>query len=73
MHDLAIRNGRIADGTGAPTFVGDIAVTDGVITEVGEVSGNATRVVDADGVHPHSLSESPLVYTSPARTFMLMT
>ncbi|MFN8026078.1 MAG: amidohydrolase family protein [Acidimicrobiia bacterium] len=50
MHDLVIRNGRIADGTGAPTFVGDVAVTDGVITEVGEVSGNATRVVDADGL-----------------------
>ena len=42
MPDLIIRNGRIADGTGAPTFVGDIAVTDGVITEVGHVEGNAT-------------------------------
>ena len=50
MPDLIIRNGRIADGTGAPTFVGDIAVTDGVITEVGDVAGNATRVVDADGL-----------------------
>ena len=50
MHDLIIRNGRIADGTGAPTFVGDIAVTDGIITEVGKVDGTATRVVDAEGL-----------------------
>lgn len=33
-HDLVIRNAAIVDGTGAPIRHGDVAVTDGVITEV---------------------------------------
>ena len=31
MHDLVIRNGRIVDGSGAPAFVGDVAIDAGVI------------------------------------------
>ena len=50
MHDLVIRNGTIVDGTGAERFVGDVAVTDGVITAVGVVEGEATRVIDATGL-----------------------
>ena len=42
MADLIIRNGTIVDGTGAPAVQGDVEVTDGVITAVGEVAGNAT-------------------------------
>ncbi len=49
MHDLVIRNGTIVDGTGAPPVVGDVAITDGVITAVGEVTGEAAREVDATG------------------------
>ena len=26
MHDIVIRNGTIVDGTGAPSFVGDVAI-----------------------------------------------
>ncbi len=50
MHDLVVRNGRIVDGTGAPAFAGDVAVTDGRITEVGAVDGAARRTIDADGI-----------------------
>jgi N-acyl-D-aspartate/D-glutamate deacylase len=50
MSDLVIRNGTIVDGTGAPPFVGDVAVTGGTITEVGEVDGAGRREVDADGL-----------------------
>ena len=50
MHDLVIRGGTIADGSGKPTRVGDIAVDGGVITAVGEVDGGAKRVIDADGL-----------------------
>ena len=49
MHDLVIRGGTIADGSGKPTRVGDIAVDGSVITAVGEVDGGAKRVIDADG------------------------
>jgi N-acyl-D-amino-acid deacylase len=50
MHDLIIKNGLIADGTGAPSFRGDVAVDGGVIVEVGQVSGPARRTLDAEGL-----------------------
>ncbi len=50
MHDLLIKSARIADGTGAPAYVGDVAVKDGHIAEVGKVSGQARRTIDADGL-----------------------
>ena len=37
MADLVIRNGLIVDGTGAPGIVGDIAITAGVLTQVGGI------------------------------------
>ena len=46
--DLVIRGGTVVDGTGAPGFAADVAVTDGVISEIGSgLSGD--RVLDADG------------------------
>jgi N-acyl-D-aspartate/D-glutamate deacylase len=50
MHDLIIRGGTVVDGTGAPSIIGDIAVTDGIVTEVGDVGGPAHREVDASGL-----------------------
>ncbi len=50
MTDLVIRNGTIVDGTGAPPYVGDVAVTGSAITAVGDVVGRGTREVDADGL-----------------------
>ena len=50
--DLVIRGGTIVDGTGAPPYVGDVAVTDGKITAVGpslRVSG--VREINASGKH----------------------
>jgi len=47
--DLVIRNGRIVDGSGAPAYLGDVAVKDGRIAQVGQVSGRAAREVDAHG------------------------
>ncbi len=49
MHDLVIRGGKIADGSGKQASTGDIAVSDGKITEVGRVAGEARREIDADG------------------------
>ncbi|MBI3249163.1 MAG: amidohydrolase family protein [Deltaproteobacteria bacterium] len=49
-YDLLIEDARICDGTGTATFHGSVAVKDGKIVEVGEVSGSATRIVSADGL-----------------------
>ena len=49
MHDLTVTNATIVDGTGAAAIQGDVAVTDGTITEVGRVDGPARRTIDAEG------------------------
>jgi N-acyl-D-aspartate/D-glutamate deacylase len=50
--DLLIRGARISDGTGLPSFVGDVEVRDGRITQVGHVPSGASAalVIDADGL-----------------------
>ena len=50
MHELVIRGGNIVDGTGAPCFVGDVAIDDGVITAVGVIDEPGEREVDATGL-----------------------
>ena len=50
MHDLVIKGGRVVDGTGAPERTADIAISDGVVTDVGRVSGAARQELDADGL-----------------------
>jgi N-acyl-D-aspartate/D-glutamate deacylase len=49
-YDLIIRNGTIVDGLGGEPFVGDVAVTDGIIAAVGTVDGEAAREIDATGL-----------------------
>jgi len=49
QYDLVVRGGTIVDGTGAPRFVGDVAVQDGVIVAVGEVAGEGREEIDATG------------------------
>jgi len=50
MHDLVIRNGKIVDGTGAPAFVGDLAIDGDVIASVGGHAGAGHREIDASGL-----------------------
>jgi N-acyl-D-amino-acid deacylase len=50
MHDLVIRNGKIVDGTGKPSFIGDVAIDNGKITSVGGKAGAARREIDATGL-----------------------
>jgi N-acyl-D-aspartate/D-glutamate deacylase len=49
-YDLIIRNGTIVDGLGGEPFVGDVAVSNGVIAAVGVVDGDAAREIDATGL-----------------------
>jgi N-acyl-D-aspartate/D-glutamate deacylase len=48
-HDIVIRGGTVVDGTGAPQRTADVAISNGVIVEVGMVSGRGHREVDASG------------------------
>jgi N-acyl-D-aspartate/D-glutamate deacylase len=48
--DLVIRNGTLADGSGAPVRRADIAVTGERITAVGGQIGRGRREIDADGL-----------------------
>ena len=51
MFDLKITGGTIVDGTGRPKFVGDVAVTGGVIVAIGpSIEGDASEVIDASGL-----------------------
>ena len=47
---LIVRNGLIVDGTGGNPFVGDIKIVNGLIAQVGSVSGPADREIDAKGL-----------------------
>ena len=49
-YDLIIRGGRIVDGSGMPGFRGDIGVRGGRIAAIGKITGEARRVLDADGL-----------------------
>jgi N-acyl-D-aspartate/D-glutamate deacylase len=49
-YDLLIRNGRVIDGSGMPSFHGDVAVKDGRIVEMGKLGGPARRTINAEGL-----------------------
>src|SRR5215204_3409701 len=47
-NQLVIRGGTLVDGTGAPGRAADIAISDGVISEIGD-GLDGDRVLDAGG------------------------
>ena len=47
LYDVIIRNGTIVDGTGAPAFTGDVAISGDRIAAVGHVIGSAREEIDA--------------------------
>ncbi len=73
--DLIIRNGRLVDGTGLPSFFGDLGIRDGRIVHVGgRIPGSATREIDAAGrvvapgfIDPHTHFDVQLLWDGQAR------
>jgi N-acyl-D-aspartate/D-glutamate deacylase len=47
--DVVVRGGTVVDGTGAEARTADVAMRDGLVAEVGQVSGRGEQEVDADG------------------------
>ena len=50
MYDILVKNGRIFDGTGSAPYVADVAAAGGEIVAIGQLEGDAAKVVDADGL-----------------------
>ena len=49
-YELVIRHGTLVDGLGGEPFVGDVAVSGGVIAAVGQVDEPGAREIDATGL-----------------------
>ena len=47
--DTIIKGGRVADGSGLPMRTADVGIRDGMITDIGNLSG-AKQTIDADGL-----------------------
>jgi N-acyl-D-amino-acid deacylase len=75
-YDLAIRNGRIVDGTGSPWFKGDVAVKGERIVKVGNVNpSDAEIALDVSGetvcpgfIDSHSHSDFSLIFDPRAES-----
>ena len=73
--DLIIRNAEVIDGTGRLRYKADVAVLDGVIAEIGQLTdATAKNLIDASGrllapgfIDLHSHAEEGLVADDPAR------
>ncbi|HWW85465.1 MAG TPA: D-aminoacylase, partial [Vicinamibacterales bacterium] len=68
IFDLLVTNARIVDGTGGPSSTGSVAVRGGRIVGMGQVTGAATRTINAQGkvvapgfIDPHSHSDYALL------------
>lgn len=46
-YDIVIRGGRVLDGAGNPWIAADVAVKDGRVVRVGQVTGKGAREIDA--------------------------
>lgn len=77
MYDLLITNAWICDGSGAPGYVGSVAVKDGKIAALGQLDGQAQEVIDAQGlvlspgfVEPHAHYDAQMTWDGLATPIM---
>ena len=69
MYDLLLRGGRIYDGSGMPSYNGDIGIADGKIVDMGRLNGSAKRTLNVDGlavspgfIDPHTHLDAQLFW-----------
>jgi len=46
-YDLLVRNATVVDGTGAPRYQADVAISDGRVAEIGKIKDGARKIIDA--------------------------
>jgi N-acyl-D-amino-acid deacylase len=76
--DLVLEGGTVIDGTGAPGVATDVGVLDGLIAEVGDLSGrSATERIDVSGhvvapgfIDPHTHSRGTIFEIPTADNFV---
>ena len=68
MYDLLLKGGRIYDGSGMPSYNGDVGIKDGRIVEIGRLNG-AKRTLNVDGlavspgfIDPHTHLDAQLLW-----------
>ena len=49
--DVLIKGGRVFDGSGEQSFIADVAIKDGRIAAIGEMSDSASLVLDGQGLY----------------------
>src|SRR5687768_2644879 len=69
MYDLLLKGGRIYDGSGMPSYSGDVAIHNGKIAEIGRLNGHARRILNVDGlavapgfIDPHTHLDAQLFW-----------
>jgi N-acyl-D-aspartate/D-glutamate deacylase len=78
--DLLVRGGRIVDGTGNPSYRGDVGIKEGRIAAIGRLEGRtAARTLDAKGlivapgfVDIHNHSDETLLVDGDAESMVRM-
>ena len=55
MFDYLIKNATLVDGLGGAPKAGDLAIKDGVIAEIGAISGQAKETINAEGLTLHRM------------------
>lgn len=72
--DLIIRNGRVIDGSGSPSFIGDVGIEGEKIVRIGSIDESAVTEIDASGkvvapgfIDPHTHFDAQLLWDGAAR------
>ena len=69
MYELLLKGGRLYDGSGMPSYYGDVGISGGKIVEIGRLREQAKRTLNIDGlavapgfIDPHTHLDAQLFW-----------